>query len=311
MSAAGLQQRRAGLSQDAKQQGQQQEGGGGAGAEPEEPAAAPSGLSPRVHNAVSYAGAALAFSAAVAALRDSGRCAGVFPIDHQRASAPLLQPCELAVVCWMLHFVRRTAESVWLHRYSQPTVPIFDTVTEYLYYWGFAAWIAHAVVCTDTAAATATSGGASWSAAQLAGGGLWLLAECGNCYVHVQLARLRPAATPAAAAAVPATSSRLKLPEGACFALVSFPHYLCEISSWLGWNLMVGLPQDALDADTWRSDPISAISCWSGVLFACVGGAIMAGWADEKHCKMRDHFDGKQGRPVFPAQRKRIIPFIF
>jgi hypothetical protein len=37
----------------------------------------------------------------------------------------------------------------------------------------------------------------------------------------------------------------------------------------------------------------------------------MTGWADEKHCKLRQYFNGKEGKPLFPRQRKRIFPCIF
>ena len=148
------------------------------------------GLSPRVHNTVSYAGAALAFCATVITKRSSGGCAEVFASDAGPPASGPLTAREMAVVCWVLHFARRTAESAWLHRYSQPTVPCFDTVTEFLYYWCFAAWIAHSVVCSESRDGTASP--SAFSSQQLAGAVLWAVAEAGNCYVHMQLARLRP-----------------------------------------------------------------------------------------------------------------------
>lgn len=262
------------------------------------------GLSPRVHNTVSYTGAAAVFCTAVLAQRSSGSC-NVFPPTHH-ASWPLTAR-EIAIICWVLHFVRRAAESAWLHRYSQPTVPILDTATELLYYWVFAVCIAHSVVCTD-------SPRAALSALQLSGVFLWFLAEVGNCHVHVQLARLRPpdaAADPREGRRRAGAREALRLPEGRCFELVSFPHYLCEISSWVGWNLLIGLPSPALDAALWNTHPIAALEAWSGVLFACLGAAIMTSWADEKHSKLRQHFNGKEGKPRFPSHRKRILPYIY
>ena len=240
----------------------------------------------------------MAFCAAVFVQRSVGRCDIFPPDDVERLASGPLAAREIAVICWLLHFVRRAAESAWLHRYSQPSVPIFDTVTEFLYYWGFAVWIAHSVVCSEDA--QRGSSASALSARQLAGGLGWILAEAGNCYVHVQLAQLRPSGDAARS-----------LPEGRCFELVSFPHYLCEICSWIAWNVLVGLPSSALDPALWTTQPTAALSAGSGVLFAGVGAAIMAGWADEKHDKMRKHFNGKEGKPLFPVRRKRILPYVF
>ena len=63
---------------------------------------------------------------------------------------------------------------------------------------------------------------------------LWCCAEAGNARCHKALAELRP---PVAAAG---PSSRLYLPTSAEFSLVSFPHYLCEILSWVGFNFVLG-----------------------------------------------------------------------
>ena len=93
--------------------------------------------------------------------------------------------------------------------------------------------------------------------------------------------------------------------------LVSFAHNACEMSSWVGWNLLSGLRSPALDAAGWNSHTTAALEAWSGVLFACLGAAIMTSWADEKHSKLRQHFNGKEGKPRFPSHRKRILPYIY
>ena len=262
-------------------------------AAPSTPEAAPFGLSPRVHNVVSYGGAVAVFLGAVLLQKEARRC----PAFADTREAELLWPCELAAVCWVLHFVRRTAEAAYLHRFSQPTVPWDDTATEYLYYWGFAYWIARSLVCADSATK-------EWSTINDVGAVVWLIAEVGNCACHVQLARLRPAGADAG-------KRELSLPSGGCFSLnLSFPHYFCEISSWVGWNLLVGLPT-LPDASRSFSDPLAAAAPFGGVAFATVGACIMASWAFDKHAKLRDHCDGKEGRPPFPPHRKRIIPMVF
>lgn len=207
-------------------------------------------------------GATVVFLGALVQQKEDRSC----PALANTREAELLWPCELAAVCWVLHFARRTAEAAYLHRFSQPAVPWDDTVTEYLYYFGFAYWIACWLVCADSASV-------EWSSVNDAGAVLWLVAEVGNCVCHVQLARLRPADVDVAGKRV------VCLPTGGCFSLlsVSFPHYLCEILSWVGWNLLVGLP--ALPGPSlWSSDPVAAAAPFGGVAFAAVGACIMAGW---------------------------------
>jgi hypothetical protein len=41
------------------------------------------------------------------------------------------------------------------------------------------------------------------------------------------------------------------------------------------------------------------------------GAAIMAMWAHEKHTALVLQFDGREGRPLFPPSRRRLIPFVF
>ena len=102
-----------------------------------------------------------------------------------------------------------------------------DTVTEWLYYWGFGAWIAHSAICVEASAP------AGWTDAATAGVGLWVAAEAGNCWCHIHLAGLRPRTS------VPAQKDSLSLPVAGPFALVSFPHYLFEILSWVAFNAVL------------------------------------------------------------------------
>eukprot|EP01047_Picozoa_sp_COSAG01_P037471 COSAG01_NODE_2980_length_6758_cov_25.187416_4_plen_291_part_00 len=209
-------------------------------------------LSPRQHNCISYVGALVVFWGAAVLLAGGGDglCAGLRgDIRH-----------ALASVCWSAHFARRTFESGVVHVYSKDTVSLMDTATEFVYYWGFALWIVQATVCSApnqqrdvviVAAPEARGDGAAEAAAPpllpavaLAGLLLWGLAEAGNCACHVALSRLRgssggEAPDPAAAAAA-AQRSRRVLPSGPLFALVSHPHYLCEILSWVGFALLLG-----------------------------------------------------------------------
>ena len=87
-----------------------------------------------------------------------------------------------------------------------------DYLTEYVYYWGFAAWIAWSVA--------APAHRAPPFAEQMAGLFLFVLAEAGNARAHVMLRLLRPAGT-----------NQKRIPRGFLFEWISCPHYACEITS--------------------------------------------------------------------------------
>src|SRR6187549_1744593 len=93
-------------------------------------------MPPRVHNVVSYTGALLVFW-------------GV--LGWRAQTVALAQSALAAAGLWSLHFVRRTLESAFVHRYSKPSIGPADYLTEYAYYWGFGAWIAWSVTAAQHA----------------------------------------------------------------------------------------------------------------------------------------------------------------
>jgi len=178
----------------------------------------------------------------------------------------------LGLVLWSLHFARRAAESAWLHRYGKTRVPVGDVVTEYVYYWGFAAW--NAVSLTS----------ASYAGSRLVfvvlGLSIFVLAELGNARAHRILRDLRPAGT------------KLRvIPRGFLFDRVSCPHYLCEISSWVGFAIVT--------------------QTWAALGFLLLGSAILAAWAHTRHAAYRKDFDGQEGREMYPSSRRALIPGVF
>jgi very-long-chain enoyl-CoA reductase len=82
-----------------------------------------------------------------------------------------------------------------------------------------------------------------------------------------------------------------QIPRGFLFQRVSCPHYLFEILSWAGFNLVT--------------------QTWAGVAFMLVGAGILAAWAHTRHVAYRKDFDGREGREMYPAQRRALIPFVF
>src|SRR4051812_26299429 len=164
-------------------------------------------MPPRKHNLISYSLALVVFVA-------------VFVARYPRGGqASLSTPALLGFVMWCLHFARRAAESAWVHRYGKPRVPLGDVLTEYVYYWGFAAW--NAVSLTPRHQPTSVA----WLVAL--GGAVFVGAELGNARAHRMLRELRPAG-----------STERVIPHGFLFERVSSPHYLFEILSWVGFALV-------------------------------------------------------------------------
>ena len=216
-------------------------------------------MPPRAHNLVSYTFALLVF-AAVFGARALGR------------TEPLSPVAVVAASMWCVHFARRASESAWVHRYGKARVPPSDVVTEYVYYWGFAAW--NAVSLTSSS----YSGPATWLVG--VGGALFVLAELGNARAHRMLRDLRPAGT----------KTRV-IPRGFLFERVSCPHYLFEILSWVGFAVVT--------------------QTWAARAFLVVGAGILGAWAHTRHVAYVKDFDGQDGREKYPASRRALIPGVF
>jgi very-long-chain enoyl-CoA reductase len=189
-------------------------------------------------------------------------------------SGAVALPFAVAIACalWCAHFARRAAESAGVHRYGKPRVPTSDVITEYVYYWGFAAW--------NAASLTSPSYRAPAAAVVALGIGVFVLAELGNAKAHRMLRDLRPAG-----------SSLRVIPRGFLFERVSCPHYLFEILSWVGFAIVT--------------------QTWAALAFLVVGAGILGSWARARHQAYLQDFDGRDGREKYPVSRRALIPGVF
>src|SRR5688572_8065793 len=210
-------------------------------------------MPPRLHNALSYSVAALSLPLTL------------LQIDLPRST-------NLAVALWVFHFMRRTVESLWVHRYSGRPVPWSDALVEYVYYWGFGIWIAFSF---------SASPGESLPWLQALGVVLVLVGEFGNARAHWTLRQLRSQS---------GVAQRV-LPQGGLFDLVDCPHYLFEILSWLGFAMVTNV-----------------LASW--VFVAAVTG-ILCFYAHSRHKRYLEEFDGRDGRPAYPAGRRALVPGLF
>jgi very-long-chain enoyl-CoA reductase len=224
-------------------------------------------MRPRTHNLLSYSVALLLFVVVIIArFARTG--------DWLSSLPSLSTPALLAVLMWCFHFARRTAESAWVHRYGKPQVPLGDVLVEYLYYWGFAVWIAVSLTPEGGQEQQQVTG------VTVLGAVVFVVAELGNARAHRMLRDLRP----------PGSNVRV-IPRGFLFERVSSPHYLFEISSWLGFALVT--------------------QTWAACAFLVVGAGILGSWARARHVAYRKDFDGREGRELYPASRRALIPGLF
>lgn len=177
-----------------------------------------------------------------------------------------------ALIAWCFHYSKRELETLFVHRFSHATMPLLNLFKNCSYYWFFAAYVAYFV---NHPLYTPPTEDLVYT-----GMCLFYFMEIGNLSAHWTLRMLRP----------PGTKVR-RIPRGGLFEFVSCPNYTYEILSWLGFNLMTRTV--------------------AGILFMCFGGAQMLVWAQNKHRRYRAEFDGKDGRALYPPNRKVIVPFLY
>eukprot|EP01006_Ploeotia_vitrea_P026549 TRINITY_DN59520_c0_g1_i1.p1 TRINITY_DN59520_c0_g1~~TRINITY_DN59520_c0_g1_i1.p1 ORF type:complete len:320 (-),score=2.26 TRINITY_DN59520_c0_g1_i1:135-1061(-) len=161
-------------------------------------------------------------------------------------SQPFSDVAKMGVACWIAHFVKRELETLFVHKFSHPTMPLFNLFKNSIYYWSFGVLCGYTLchpLYTPTENETAV----------MAGLVIFIISELGNLLVHIQLSRLRPSEG----------STLRPIPKGFLFSLVSCPNYTFEALSWVGFSLMT--------------------STAFGWLFCFMGAAQMFAWAQKKH----------------------------
>ncbi|KAI9103817.1 3-oxo-5-alpha-steroid 4-dehydrogenase-domain-containing protein [Phlyctochytrium arcticum] len=191
---------------------------------------------------------------------------GAKPAAHTR-----IQMLTLILTC--LHFLKREYETVFVHRFSNDTMPVKNLPKNCAHYWvlgGLA--IAYPVYYPGYNGGWL---GGAHSPLVVAGlVALWAWAEVSNFRTHVTLRNLRP----------PGSRVR-KIPYGYGFNWVSCPNYFFEVVGWLCIALLTG----------------SA----AAYLFWAAGFGQMYLWAVKKHIRYKKDF-GKS----YPSKRKVIVPFV-
>lgn len=150
------------------------------------------------------------------------RCECIFGAGSE--TAPWNPVAWLAVMCWMAHFLKRELETLFVHRFSRPTMPLFNLFKNSIYYWGFALMVGYPL-CSPNYTAPANENQIH------AGLGIFVISELLNFTVHMQLRMMRPKEG----------SDKREPPKGGLFNLASCPNYTFEVLGWIGFSLMTNV----------------------------------------------------------------------
>ncbi|WFD34008.1 very-long-chain enoyl-CoA reductase [Malassezia cuniculi] len=186
----------------------------------------------------------------------------------------LVQTTTLVMV--MLHFIKREAESLWVHRFSNSTMPLFNIFKNSTHYWLLSGVLLGTGVYSPFLGQSVVEGTLRDNHVFI--GTLvtvWAIAELCNLYTHLILMNLRPKGT------------RVRqIPRGFAFELVSCPNYFFEVVAWASVTVMT--------------------LSLSSLTFTLVSAAQMTVWAIKKHKAYRREFGS-----AYPARRRVMYPFIF
>eukprot|EP00796_Vickermania_ingenoplastis_P009290 gene9289-6530_t len=133
---------------------------------------------------------------------------------------PLNSTQIMFVSLFAAHFIKRELESIFVHKFSHPTMPFHQIFKNSFYYWSFAAFIGYRL-CHPLYTAPANF------QQSIAGGAFMIVNELLNFAVHMQLSLLRKGDGDQAR----------KYPGGPLFALVTCPNYFHEVMSWVGFSI--------------------------------------------------------------------------
>lgn len=189
------------------------------------------------------------------------------------ATKPMHQVVHYAAVCWSFHYIKRILETLFVHRFSHGTMPLFNLFKNCSYYWGFAFYIGYYV---NHPLYTPPYFGSLQINIGLLG---FILSELGNFSIHIALRNLRPPGTRERKIPVPTGN-----PFTTLFNFVSCPNYTYEAYSWIFFTILT--------------------QCLPAGLFTAAGLFQMTLWALGKHRNYKKEFSN------YPRGRKAIIPFL-
>ena len=173
------------------------------------------------------------------------------------------------------HFLKRELESLFLHRFSNATMPLANLFVNCGYYWVlhglFIGYFLFHPQYTEPSFAPSVKYGLIAA---------FLGSEFMNFLCHKVLRDLRP----------PGTRKR-GIPHGFGFELVSCANYFWEVIAWVCFAVF--------------TKTVPSYVFLLGTVY------ILSKWSMARHKRYIKEFDGKEGKPLYPKSRKALIPFIY
>ncbi|KAJ1680345.1 3-oxo-5a-steroid 4- dehydrogenase [Spiromyces aspiralis] len=181
---------------------------------------------------------------------------------------------KLAYWLVIFHYAKREYETLFVHRFSHGTMPLFNLFKNSAHYWVLGGcFLAYFIYGPWLSAETERGRALSTTRHLVLWSTLFVLAELGNAKAHQILRDLRPKG-----------SAVRRIPYGLGFNFVSCPNYLFEFLTWVSFCFLT--------------------SHWSAWAFTVVGTAQMYVWAVKKHKQYLKDF------PDYPKDRTPMFPLI-
>lgn len=198
---------------------------------------------------------------------------------------PQTQTQNLAYYLVVLHFLKRELETLFVHRFSNATMPLFNLFKNSVHYWILSGFNLAYFTYSQDAFQLAAAGPVKKffyhvnsypPFVNYALVGLWLFAQTSNLITHIKLAGLRTT-----------DSKAYVIPKGYGFDLLVCPNYFFESLGWFTFSLLVGN--------------------WSSWVFFEVGTGQMYIWAVARRKKYLKTF----GDDFKKLKRAVYIPYLW
>ncbi|KAI4721517.1 steroid alpha reductase family protein [Aureobasidium sp. EXF-10727] len=160
----------------------------------------------------------------------------------------------LLLVLVTVHFIKRELETIFVHRFSNATMPLRNIFKNSFHYW-----ILSGVMLAWAFYKPETPTDAQLRTSDYLGSLIFLFGELANLYIHLILRNLRPKGT-----------VKRQIPQGLGFNWVTCPNYMYETVAWTGILIIS------------RS--------WTVLVFILVAVAQMWAWAWKKEMRYRREF---------------------
>jgi len=182
----------------------------------------------------------------------------------------------LLYLCFQAHFIKRELETVFLHKFSANSMPLYMIFRNSALYWlGFGICSATSIYAASSPLRYPVQARSGLGPVDYAGFALFLVSEFCNFLVHKHFASLRSRG-----------STARGIPNCIGSSLVTCPNYMFEVLAWVGVLVIA-------------RDSVVAISLFLGSLY-------MASWSRGKERSLRQQFPDQ-----YKKKRYTFLPGIF